>query len=62
MVAKDLYEECICTFLATFKIFGPMRDKVENEEFLAWGEYHKMPMTEFIGAMPLYDEAFLQTL
>ena len=36
-----------------------MKDKEDNEvEFLAQGEYHKMSMTEFTGAIQIYDEAF----
>ena len=62
MVEEDLYEEMLLAFLATFKISGPMKDGVENEvEFLARGEYHRMSMVEFIGAMGIYDEGYLRT-
>ena len=62
MIEEDLYEEMILTFLATYNISGSINDGVRNEvEFLARGEYHKMSMVEFIGAMGIYDEGYLQT-
>ena len=62
MMEEDLYEETIITFVSTFKISGTITDGLRNEvEFLARGEYHKLSMLEFISAMGIYDEGFLQT-
>ena len=62
MMEEDLYEETILTFVSTFKISGTITDGLRNEvEFLARGEYHKLSMLEFIGAMGIYDKGFLQT-